>query len=123
MRIAAEDRSANASTRNRILPKHTNMVSREDLYELAWSVPMIKVAEKFSVSGSYMARVYSALNVPRPAPGYWTNWKPERRRLARYYPKPCRVIHCSGRKTTIHCRLRSVPSQSHPHRRNLESAA
>ena len=33
------------------------MVSREELYELVWSVPMIKVAEKFSVSGSYMARV------------------------------------------------------------------
>jgi hypothetical protein len=32
---------------------------------------MIKVAEKFSVSGSYMARVCSVLNVPRPERGYW----------------------------------------------------
>lgn len=47
------------------------MVSREDLYELVWSEPMIKVAEKFNVSGSYMARVCSTLNVPRPQLGYW----------------------------------------------------
>ena len=47
------------------------MVSREELYKLAWSIPMVKVAAKFSVSGSYMARVCSALNVPRPGKGYW----------------------------------------------------
>jgi DNA-binding winged helix-turn-helix (wHTH) protein len=35
------------------------VVSREELYELVWSVPMVKVAEKFNVSGSYMARVCS----------------------------------------------------------------
>jgi hypothetical protein len=32
---------------------------------------MIKVAEKFKVSGSYMARVCANLNVPRPERGYW----------------------------------------------------
>ena len=47
------------------------MVSREELYELVWSIPMTKVAEKFLVSGSYMARVCSVLNVPRPERGYW----------------------------------------------------
>jgi hypothetical protein len=47
------------------------MVSREELYKLVWSIPMIKMAEKFSVSGSYMARVCSILNVPRPERGYW----------------------------------------------------
>ena len=47
------------------------LVSREELYELVWSTPMTKVAEKFNVSGSYLARVCSALNVPRPERGYW----------------------------------------------------
>lgn len=47
------------------------MVSREELYELVWSVPMVRVAEKFKVSGSYMARVCSTLHVPRPERGYW----------------------------------------------------
>jgi Asp-tRNA(Asn)/Glu-tRNA(Gln) amidotransferase C subunit len=47
------------------------MVSREELYELVWSMPMVKVAEKFNVSGSYMARICSILHVPRPERGYW----------------------------------------------------
>lgn len=51
--------------------KGTNMVKREELYELVWSTPMIKVAEKFEVSGSYLARVCTELRVPRPERGYW----------------------------------------------------
>ncbi|MBP8214169.1 MAG: hypothetical protein KAX66_01805 [Propionivibrio sp.] len=47
------------------------MVTREELYELVWSAPMIKVAEKFEVSGSYLARVCAELRVPRPERGYW----------------------------------------------------
>lgn len=47
------------------------MVTREELYELVWSTPMIKVAEKFEVSGSYLARVCTELRVPRPERGYW----------------------------------------------------
>jgi hypothetical protein len=46
-------------------------LSREALYELVWSEPMLKVAARFGLSSSYMARVCSALNVPRPAAGYW----------------------------------------------------
>ncbi len=47
------------------------MITREELYELVWSTPMIKVAEKFEVSGSYLARVCAELRVPRPERGYW----------------------------------------------------
>ena len=47
------------------------MISRETLYELVWSTPMTKVAEKFEVSGSYLARVCTELRVPRPERGYW----------------------------------------------------
>lgn len=47
------------------------MISREELYQLVWSKPMTKVAEQFGVSGSYMARICSILNVPRPERGYW----------------------------------------------------
>jgi len=46
-------------------------VSRETLYELAWSEPMTNIAKVFDVSSSYLARLYTQLNVPRPAPGYW----------------------------------------------------
>ena len=37
------------------------MVSREELYQLVWSEPMVWIAERFNVSGSYLARV-CALN-------------------------------------------------------------
>jgi hypothetical protein len=48
------------------------MVSREELYQLVWAEPMTKVSARFGVSGSYMARVCDALNVPRPGRGHWT---------------------------------------------------
>jgi hypothetical protein len=47
------------------------MVTREELYALVWSIPMTKVADQFGVSGSYMARICTFLNVPRPERGYW----------------------------------------------------
>lgn len=46
-------------------------VTREMLYHLVWSKPMLKVADQFGVSSSYMARVCTLLNVPRPERGYW----------------------------------------------------
>lgn len=46
-------------------------VSREDLYEQVWTTPASHLAKKFGVSGSYLARVCDALNVPRPPVGYW----------------------------------------------------
>lgn len=33
------------------------MVSREELYQLVWSEPMTKIAARFEVSGSYLARI------------------------------------------------------------------
>jgi chemotaxis protein histidine kinase CheA len=47
------------------------MVSREELYRLVWSEPMTKIAERFGVSSSYLARICELLNVPRPERGYW----------------------------------------------------
>lgn len=47
------------------------MVSRDELYRLVWSEPMTRIAEHFEVSGSYLARVCTLLNVPRPERGYW----------------------------------------------------
>lgn len=46
-------------------------LTREQLYELVWSEPMLKIAARFDVSSSYMARVCTQLNVPRPQKGYW----------------------------------------------------
>lgn len=49
----------------------SHSVTREDLYELVWSESMLKVAARYGVSSSYMARVCTLLNVPRPERGYW----------------------------------------------------
>jgi len=60
---------------NQVAPSLTDSsegpVSREALYEMVWSEPMLRVAARFGVSSSYMARVCTLLNVPRPERGYW----------------------------------------------------
>lgn len=46
-------------------------VSREKLYEEIWAEPMTTVASRYGVSSSYLARVCTRLNVPKPSRGYW----------------------------------------------------
>jgi len=46
-------------------------LTREELYALVWSEPMLKVAARYDVSSSYMGRICTLLNVPRPQRGYW----------------------------------------------------
>ncbi len=46
-------------------------ISREDLYKEIWSEPATKVARRYDVSSSYLARVCEGLNVPHPPRGYW----------------------------------------------------
>ena len=38
---------------------------------MVWSEPMLRVAARFGVSSSYLARVCTLLNVPRPERGHW----------------------------------------------------
>ncbi|MEQ5815172.1 hypothetical protein J3362_06635 [Marinobacter sp. NFXS11] len=47
-------------------------VSRETLYEQVWREPMTSLGKKYGVSSSYLARVCTSLNVPRPERGYWS---------------------------------------------------
>jgi hypothetical protein len=46
-------------------------LTREKLYEEVWAEPMTKVAARYNVSSSFLARVCKRLNVPRPERGYW----------------------------------------------------
>lgn len=48
-----------------------DVVTRESLYEQAWSTPMTKIGERYGVSSSYLARVFTSLSIPRPPVGYW----------------------------------------------------
>lgn len=51
--------------------KEETRVSREQLYEDVWAEPMTTVALKYEVSSSFLARICTRLNVPRPQRGYW----------------------------------------------------
>jgi len=46
-------------------------LQREDLYDQVWREPMTKVAKRYGVSSSYLARVCDRLGVPRPQRGHW----------------------------------------------------
>jgi len=46
-------------------------ITREELYKEIWSEPATKLAQRYDVSSSYLARVCEALNVPHPSRGYW----------------------------------------------------
>ncbi|HEY4305336.1 MAG TPA: hypothetical protein VGM82_12750 [Gemmatimonadaceae bacterium] len=51
--------------------RNTDPIDRTRLYEEVWAEPMLKVALRYEVSSSYLARVCERLNVPRPPRGYW----------------------------------------------------
>lgn len=51
--------------------KSAKRISRCELYEIVWTEPMTRIAAAFEVSGSYLARICTMLDVPRPARGYW----------------------------------------------------
>jgi hypothetical protein len=46
-------------------------VSREKLYDEVWAEPMVKVAARYDVTSSFLARICTRINVPRPPRGYW----------------------------------------------------
>lgn len=46
-------------------------LTREAMHSLVWKEPMLKVAARYGVSSSYLARICKLMNVPRPGRGYW----------------------------------------------------
>ena len=46
-------------------------VSREEMYAEVWRLPMTKIADHHRVSSSFLARVCTRMNVPRPPRGHW----------------------------------------------------
>jgi len=60
-----------ASKREAVGAASGSPVTREALYEEVWAEPLTTVAPRYGVSGSFLARVCTRLNVPRPPPGYW----------------------------------------------------
>jgi len=112
-------------------------LTREELYALVWSEPMLKVAARYGVSSSYMARVCTLLNVPRPERGYWAKlaagkvspvpplldarpgddlvWSREGQSIKVAKPLPCPPSRSPRR--------RPRPSTSHPSQHSLINGA
>ncbi|WP_104668463.1 hypothetical protein [Ensifer adhaerens] len=59
------------------------MITRQELYDLVWSDPGKAAASKLGVSDSYLNRVCTALDVPRPPRGWWM-----KRKAGRAPPRP-----------------------------------
>lgn len=47
------------------------MLTREELYELVWAIPMRHLAERFGVSDVGLAKICERHQIPRPPQGYW----------------------------------------------------
>lgn len=44
-------------------------ISREDLYAKVWQTPMIRLAEKFGITGNGLAKICDRMDVPYPPRG------------------------------------------------------
>jgi hypothetical protein len=51
------------------------VIQREQLYKEIWKEPASKLAKRYGISGSMVARICKELNVPRPERGYWAKLK------------------------------------------------
>lgn len=49
-------------------PRH---VTRQELYNLIWQRPMIRLAEEFGISGNGLAKICDRLDIPYPPRGHW----------------------------------------------------
>jgi hypothetical protein len=49
----------------------TRILSREELYELVWSEPLLSLSRRFGLSDNGLRKRCRALSVPTPPTGYW----------------------------------------------------
>jgi hypothetical protein len=49
----------------------TTKLTREELYEMVWTTPMMRLAGQFGISDVALAKTCRRLNIPRPGRGYW----------------------------------------------------
>ena len=60
-------------------------VSREDLFEMVWTKPIISIAADFGISDVALANKCRKLGIPRPERGFWARvqrgWKGDKPKL------------------------------------------
>ncbi|MDX9694305.1 MAG: hypothetical protein RBT49_00785 [Bacteroidales bacterium] len=50
-------------------------LTREQLYDLVWSTPMIQLAKKYKISDNGLRKICRRMNIPTPDNGYWLKIK------------------------------------------------
>ncbi len=78
-RAVKEKARAVIAPKPRIIPERTRFrdegqerwFSREELYELVWSTPLIQLAERFGISDNAIRKRCKSMLVPTPHRGYW----------------------------------------------------
>src|SRR5665647_1904418 len=79
---------------------------RERLYGEVWAEPVIKVAEKYDVSGVALAKTCRKLGVPLPPRGYWA--KAEAGKAPK---RPALPVRREGEPESLVSRYRTRPTQ------------
>ena len=46
-------------------------ISRNELYKLVWSKPVVKIAKDFGISDVAVGKICKKMNIPKPGLGYW----------------------------------------------------
>ena len=67
-------------------------VTREQLYEQVWSVPMWTLCEKYGLSDNGLRKICRRLNVPVPTRGYWAKVEAGNRSRRLKLPKDAKQI-------------------------------
>lgn len=62
-------------------------ITREEFYELVWSMPMRDLAKHFELSDKGLVKKCIRLNVPRPSQGYWLMKEEDRKSHKVLLPK------------------------------------
>ncbi len=76
------------------------VITRNELYELAWSEPMLTLSKKYAISDNGLRKVCVGMNIPLPKAGYWMKLKAGKKVSKQYLPEANDV------KTEVKLRMR-----------------
>ena len=68
--------------------KEPVVLSREELYRQVWETPMIRLGEKYGISGNGLKKVCHRLDVPYPPLGYWAKLRAGKAMKVPALPEP-----------------------------------
>ena len=69
-------------------------INRQDLYNLVWSKPVVKIAKDFGISDVAVGKICKKMNIPKPGLGYWA--KKEFGKKTKVTPLPKHKVRISS---------------------------